>query len=84
MSIAVSMFNEGVINSPWAEGTAIRAADPLVEHASYLDVSECALLIRHLCQAAVMFDFTDLQSLEAARSGGTCQYLCVQRLQIIS
>lgn len=55
-----------------------------MEQASYLDVSECALLIRHLSQAAVMLDFTDLRSLEAARSGGTCQYLCVQSLQIVS
>lgn len=55
-----------------------------MEQASYLDVSECALLIRRSSQAAVMLGFTDLQSLEAARSGGTCQYLCVQSLQVVS
>lgn len=81
------MFNEDVTTSLWSAdsmGERVRAADPLMEQASYLDVSECALLIRHLSQSAVMLDFTDLQSLEAARSGDTCQYLCVQSLQIIS
>lgn len=55
-----------------------------MEQASYLDVSECALLIRHLSQSAVMLDFTDSQNLKAARSEGTCQYACVQSLQILS
>lgn len=83
MKVTASLWDAGSMGEDLL--IDVCAPDPVMKQALYLDVYKCALPIRQLSQPAMKLDFANLQTAEADRSGGTCQYLCcVHSLHIIS
>lgn len=60
--LVASTLNRGITITLWAAdymGEKVYMHLILLQQAPHLDVSECALLLRHLSQAAVIRDVTD-------------------------